>query len=130
MQKLIHNIEEFVDFFYDDFFAKNKRIKAVFRNTDIKMQKNEMRLGLLTIIAQIDDQEHLSSYLQDLGLRHISYEVRIEDYAIVKESLLRAFKHIYKEEWNTETEKEFSDLVNYICEQMILGAKSFEERVV
>lgn len=129
MKKLINNIDKFVEYFYRDFFENNKEIEAVFHNTDLKLQKDEMKSGLLRIIGKIDDPKNLNLYLQDLGVRHISYEVQPKHYVEVKESLLRSFKFIYESEWNEEREEEIRDLINHICEQMIIGAQSLEKGV-
>lgn len=127
MNILINNIDQFVDVFYKDFFEKNEEIANSFRNTDLKDQKLELKKGLLFILDNLNNSKVLNEYLEDLGVRHVSYEVHTWHYDNVRHSLLNAFKSIHGEDWNAETEKKCLELINHICLMMMNGAEKFED---
>ena len=127
-QFLKENLDQFVDVFYEDFFNNTEEIAKVFRNTSLTMQKEELKNGLKTILEKQDNQNELNSYLEDLGVRHVAYEVRPHHYENVKRSLLYSFKTIHEGSWSEELEKEYSSLINHICTRMMLGAEKLDKK--
>ena len=128
MKKIQNNLEKLVRVFYDDFFRKNPEIKSIFRNSQLEKQQIELKNGLELIFNIKDDTKKLDRFLEDLGIRHVTYEVTAKHYVDVKESLTYAFKQTYQDDYNSKLEKETSDLIDYICSKMLTGAKKVSSR--
>jgi hemoglobin-like flavoprotein len=122
MEEVLNNIDTFVDFFYKDFFEDTPEIEVIFRNTELKLQKEQLKLGLEKIFSLSEDREELDRYLNDLGVRHVAYEVTPVQYEFAKRSLMKAFRHTLKNSWNEELETRVGSLIEHICTVMHEGA--------
>ena len=127
MEKLIKNIDQFVDIFYEDFFERTPEIAEIFRNSDLLPQKKQLREGLLKVIEIGLDSKDIQEFLIKLGTRHTAYEVKDEHYTQVKASLLKAFREVFADEYNEELNKQFTEFVDKICDYMIIGAQQIKE---
>jgi len=126
MEILLENLDNFVDYFYEDFFDNTPEIKKVFRNSDLLPQKIELKNGLLFILNSEDDRD-VDEFLFKLGQRHVAYEVLEQHYPLVKVSLMNSLKFIFGDEYNSKLEEKLICLVDHICDQMQAGSKNIRE---
>ncbi len=122
MEKILNNIDLFVDYFYKDFFEETPEIVETFRNTNLSLQKKELKFGLKKVFSLIEKREELDEFLFELGVRHVSYEVTPKHYQIVKRSLMKSFRHVLAEEWDEEVGSRVGSLIEHICSKMHDGA--------
>jgi hemoglobin-like flavoprotein len=120
------SIDLFVELFYDHFFEQTFEIAHLFRNTEIGKQKKEFRDSILTILEHEDNIEELNSYFEDMGVRHICYEVTNRHYSMAKTSFLYALEKTYASAWSVELNKSWNEVIDYIASYMINGAKKVE----
>ena len=113
----------FADLFYQNIFKASPGLSQTFRNTDLRLQKAELIKGLIQIFAHIDNDEKLSDFLQELGLRHLCYEVKEQDYPLIERSLKKTVKEFHGNSWNESLEKYWDELLNLITHQMIIGSR-------
>lgn len=124
----IHSTE-FADHFYQELFTTNSDLATVFRNTDLSQQKEKLIEGIGRIFELVvdADEKRLTGYLNDLGVRHICYEVTEKYYPVMREVLLKSVKHVHQSEWNQEYEKLWNSLSTTIIEHMIAGCRSIRK---
>ena len=87
----------FSDFFYDSVMTKSEEFHETFRNTNMKLQKEELINAFVTIFAKLEKPEKLARFLHDLGARHVAYEVREEDYPLIKDALMETLEYLHNE---------------------------------
>ena len=124
----IHS-KEFADYFYQELLHTNPDLATVFRNTDLSQQKEKLIEGVYRIfeLFQGADEKEQTRYLNDLGVRHICYEVTEKHYPVMREVLLKAVKYVHQSEWNPEYEKLWNSLSTTIIEHMVAGCRSIRK---
>lgn len=127
MEDVIKNLDTFVDFFYQDFFENTPEIEIIFRNTELTLQKEQLKLGMQKIFSLSENREELDNYLENLGVRHVAYEVGPEHYEFAKKSMLKAFKHVLGNEACDRREDLLVEFVDYVCSKMHEGAKTISK---
>lgn len=99
--------DELVDRFYDRLFRENPQVRPLFPD-DMRSQKGHLLTALATIVQSLRTPEKLKSYLQDLGLRHISYGVKSQHYPIVGQTLLATLADVAGNAWTPQLEEAWS----------------------
>jgi hemoglobin-like flavoprotein len=86
--------KSFLDAFYDEFRAIDRRIKPLFAKTDMSKQKNLLRQGLTMLIMYHGGTGLAKTSIQQLALRHDRNHLGIDPelYGLWIESLLRCVK--------------------------------------
>ena len=79
---------DIADEIYEVFFNKSEELARIFRNSDLDKQKSRLIEGLETIVALLGNEQELVTYLEDLGVRHLAYEVEPEHYPLIEASLV------------------------------------------
>lgn len=119
---LIENSDRFVDYFYDRLLEKAPDLAHIFRNTDLADQKAKLWEGMVQILDLIEEPADLKNYLNDLGLRHVCYEVQPQHYVLVREILLEAIEHVHGDQWSERFVGTWQAAVSLITHEMIAGA--------
>lgn len=117
------SIDLFVELFYDHFFEQTFEVAHIFRNTQIGSQKEEFKTSMLKILDHEEDLSKLNSYFNDLGLRHMCYEVSERHYNLAKASFIYALEKTYDVMWSDTLRHEWEAVLDKISMQMIEGAK-------
>lgn len=113
----------FSAFFYERVAERMPEFKEIFRNTDLRLQRAEFIKGLLVIFSLYEDASELSTFLTELGTRHVCYEVRSEHYPQVKEALMDSLRELHGSTWNSKLEHNWEELMNYITQLMLQGSQ-------
>src|SRR5262252_8319622 len=74
---LLHG-EAFVTAFYERLFTRFPPTRAFFANTNMSAQRKKLQESLGLIVQYLQHPEALSSMLQELGQRHVTYGIRPE----------------------------------------------------
>ena len=123
IQKLIEvDGQLIVDEFYDSLLHASPDLAHIFRNSDLTEQKKRLKDGLESILALQTNPQELSHYLEDLGIRHIAYEVDAVHYPLVKEALVKALENHAKIE-----NISWPHFVDSIIEPMKHGAQNVKK---
>lgn len=73
--------------FYDDLFARDPKLRALFKG-DMNEQKKKLMTMLGTAVAGLRNWDRVSPAVQDLGRRHAAYGVTDADYDTVGAALI------------------------------------------
>ena len=121
--------EQVVSSFYDNLFADYPQAKGLFQDVDNKKQIGKLIGSLVFIVDNLENSEKLVSYLENLGSRHIYYDVEDEHYDWVGASLLKTFKQYLKDDWTKEVEEQWTIAYGVIATTMKDGARKTKNKV-
>lgn len=124
---LLNSIDLFVELFYDHFFEQTFEITHLFRNTEIGKQKREFKDAIIVLIKYGDNLDPIAPALEDLGVRHICYEVTERHYELSKLSFIYALEKTYGKDWNDYLESEWTLLFEKVIEHMKNGVNKIEQ---
>src|SRR5712691_273438 len=116
--------EGFVTAFYDRLFTSFPQTRAFFAPTDMKEQRKKLLGALALVIQNLRKPEVLTSALQGLGQRHVSYGVLPEHYPIVGGVLLETFSDVLGDRWTPEYQDAWAQAYEAICTIMLEGANA------
>lgn len=74
--------------FYRRLFELDPHIAGLFATTDMERQRRVLMQTLAVVVKGLDRLDQVGPAVQALGRRHVSYGVRVEDYATVGAALL------------------------------------------
>ena len=114
--------EEFVTAFYERLFTRYPQTRAFFASTDMKEQRKKLLGALALVIQNLRKPEVLTSALQGLGQRHVSYGVLPEHYPIVGAVLLETFADLLGERWTPAYHEAWAQAYEAVCALMLQGA--------
>ncbi len=120
------DLKKVIDDFYNIFFSEENELTRIFRNTELKLQKHELQKSLELLLSNILGKDEVSTYLKDLGIRHITYEVKPYHYEQAKTALIMAIKNNMKESDFKREENTINEFVTFICTNMMNGASSVQ----
>jgi hemoglobin-like flavoprotein len=124
---LLDNIDLFVELFYDHFFEQTFEITHLFRNTEIGKQKNEFKESILILIKNGNNLEPIAPALEDLGVRHICYEVTDRHYELATLSFIYALEKTYDKEWSDQLYYDWLLLFEMVIKHMKDGVQKVEQ---
>ena len=76
---------------------------------DMAQQKQHLTAALAAIVASLRSPEKLTSFLHDLGIRHVGYQVKPEHYPIVGQTLLAALADVAGDAWSEDLNRAWAD---------------------
>lgn len=100
--------EQAATIFYDKLFAADPALEKLFKN-DLEEQKIKLMKMIGIAVSSLDHLDDIVPAVQDLGRRHLAYDVKPKDYMTVGGALLStleaglgpAFTPDVKEAWAT-----------------------------
>ncbi len=113
--------EEFVTVFYERLFTRFPQTRAFFASTDMKEQRKKLLGALALVIQNLRKPEVLTSALQGLGQRHVTYGVRPEHYPIVGAVLLETFSDVLGDSWTRAYHEAWAEAYGVVCTIMLEG---------
>ena len=105
------------------FFQGSKELAGTLRNTDLAKQKKRLIEGLIKIINLSEENQELAEYLEELGIRHISYEVQDNHYPIIEDALVSVMRKHARE---YEIDFDWQSFGSMITETMRSGANKLK----
>lgn len=120
--QLGHSADMITDF-YNQLFNLYPRLRPLFKE-DIRLQSRKFTAHISYLISHIHDWKRLEGDLDELGKRHINYEVKPEYFDYVKEALFPAMKkHMGEEEWNESIEQAWTKFYRLVTTRMITAGR-------
>jgi hemoglobin-like flavoprotein len=110
--------------FYEILFERYPQTREMFPESRRSNQEAMLTEALVAVMDHLEDAPWLSSTLQGLGAKHVSYGVTDEMYGWVGDSLLRTLAEVAGPAWSPETEQAWSDAYGAIAGLMQAGARS------
>jgi hemoglobin-like flavoprotein len=108
--------------FYDIFFANYPQVRPMFSRNSRDKQEQMLTQALVLVMEHLEDAPWLTTTLQGMGEKHVSYGVRDEMYGWVGESLLTALGEAAGEAWTPELQQAWADAFGAISGLMLAGA--------
>ncbi|MDH4394234.1 MAG: globin family protein [Limnobacter sp.] len=85
--KVVPIREQAAELFYGKLFELDANVKPLFKG-DMKEQGRKLMMMLNTVVTSLEKLDTLVPAVQDLGKRHIQYQVKAEHYDTVGTALL------------------------------------------
>lgn len=85
--KVVPIREQAAELFYGKLFEMDPNVKPLFKG-DMKEQGRKLMMMLNTVVTSLEKLEAMVPAVQDLGKRHIQYQVKAEHYDTVGAALL------------------------------------------
>ena len=86
-QKVVPIKEKAAELFYGKLFELDSSLKPLFKG-DMKEQGRKLMAMINTVVVNLDKLDTLVPAVQDLGKRHVAYNVKAEHYTTVATALL------------------------------------------
>ena len=115
--------EAFVAAFYERLFTRFPQTRAFFAATEMKEQSKKLLGALALVIQNLRKPGVLTSALQGLAQRHVTYGVLPEHYPIVGAVLLETFADFLGERWTPEYHDAWAQAYEAICSIMLEGTR-------
>ena len=120
-ETILPRFAELADIFYGTLFEEHPELRSLF-SASMEDQKALLAAAITTIISSLREPEKLSSFLEELGRRHVDDGAQAAHYAVVGSALLRSIQSITEPEWTPELERAWADAYGFIQETMLSGA--------
>ena len=108
--------------FYDTMFENYPDMQTLFEGVEPEEQRRKLIQSLMVIVKSLEQPDKLTSFLKELGARHLDYQVSSVHYPIVQESMLIALEEIAGDAWNEELYDAWKEALEVVSDIMIEGA--------
>jgi NAD(P)H-flavin reductase/hemoglobin-like flavoprotein len=112
-------------FFYSDLFIKHPEVRELFP-VSMAAQRGHLVDALVKIVAQVDNVDNLTAFLQGLGRDHRKFGAVAEHYAAVGASLLATLEHFAGPAWSPEVASDWKAAYEVIGSVMTAAAAADE----
>jgi hemoglobin-like flavoprotein len=106
--------------FYRELFSGAPRLRPLFP-ADMTSLQGHFEAALALVVRNLDDLSVLQESLRDLGAQHVHWGAKPEDYAVVREALVRAIR-ASSPAWTDELEHDWRSAITAIAVPMLQGA--------
>jgi hemoglobin-like flavoprotein len=106
--------------FYLELFTAAPALRPLFP-TDLTELQGHFEAALALVIRNLEDIPVLQDSLRDLGVQHVGWGAKPEDYFVVRDVLVRAI-HEASASWNEELEADWREAITAIVVPMLQGA--------
>lgn len=109
--------------FYDRLFAIAPNFREMFP-LDMAPQQTKLSQTLAAAVANLDDLADIQGYIADLGVRHIDYGVKGEDYDVVGAALLQALSETLGAQFTPMVEAAWIEVYGLVAGAMKAAAEN------
>ncbi|MGQ3683447.1 MAG: globin family protein [Candidatus Loosdrechtia sp.] len=117
--------DKVAELFYHRLFELKPSLKSLFKK-DLKVQGMMLMQMIDFAVKNLDNSEELLPTLQELGKRHVNYEVKEEYYDTVGEALLWTLEQTLGSDFTREAKEAWGDAYKLLSSIMINAAKEVE----
>lgn len=103
------------EMFYRRLFELDPDLQPLFGNADMALQRKKMIQALSLVINSLNDPEPLTTYLEELGRRHVKYGVADRHYDTVEAALLWTLEQGLGAAWNDAVRDAWSDAYGLVA---------------
>ncbi len=106
--------------FYTELFAAAPQLRGLFP-ADLTSLQGHFEAALALVIRNLEEMRTLEQPLRDLGAQHVRWGAKPEDYALVREALIRAIR-LSSADWSETIEADWRRAITAIAVPMLQGA--------
>jgi hemoglobin-like flavoprotein len=106
--------------FYKELFAEAPGLRALFP-ADMTSLQGHFEAALALVIRNLQDLSTLQESLRELGVAHVHWGAKPEDYPVVREAIIRAIR-LSSRGWTEELEHDWRRAITAIAVPMLQGA--------
>jgi hemoglobin-like flavoprotein len=111
------SIELAIDF-YNKLFYLYPSLRPLFKE-DIRMQARKFTAHLSYLIKHVKNWETINSDVEELGKRHVAYQVKAQHYDHVGEALFYALQLHLKTKWDAQVEAAWGKFYKIVADKMM-----------
>lgn len=111
------------ELFYGRLFETAPEVKPLFSG-DMKSQGRKLMAMITVAVKGLSNLESIVPAVQDLGKRHVKYNVKEEHYAVVGSSLLWTLEQGLGEKFTPDTKEAWATVYGVLSSTMIDAAKT------
>ena len=115
--------EAVADLFYCRLFEIAPDVRPLFPQ-DIKPQGRKLLTMLATVVNSLDDLSSIVPAVQDLGRRHVGYQVKPEHYDAVGQALLWTLGRGLGDDFTPDVEEAWTEAYTVLSSTMIEAAEN------
>jgi len=115
--ELLKDSDKLTQLFYSKLFQRSEEYEAMFAS-EMSEQGNKFMKILKTVINNLYSLNDCQTDVFHLGLRHLDYGVKMEDYAVVGDVLIEAIAESIGDKFDCETEQAWRQLYSDIADMM------------
>lgn len=113
--------------FYERLFRAAPQTRAMF--SDSLIAQSEKLLDMILVLVQsLDNLQMLVAEIEALGARHLEYGVTDDQYEVVKVVLIETLS-IHVADWSLKDAEAWGQLLDYVNDLMIAGARDHAARI-
>lgn len=113
---LVPITNEAVAIFYSYLWEIAPETKALFANSDMTQLGTKLMQTLGVAVRALHDQDTIVPFLRDLGMRHMGYGIRKEQYTLVELALLRMIERCLGDNFTPQVHDAWVAAYAYIAE--------------
>ena len=107
--------------FYDRLFELKPDYRALFPD-DMEAQRSKLMTTLAAVVQSLSNLDAIVPVVQDLGRRHVGYDVKPEDYEPVGAALLWTLEQGLGADWTDDTREAWTAAYGLLSTVMIDAA--------
>ena len=106
--------------FYHELFTATPALRSLFP-ADMTSLQGHFEAALALVIRNLEDMSALQESLRDLGMQHVHWGAKPQDYFLVREAIVRAVRSA-STSWSEELEADWRRAITAIAVPMLQGA--------
>ena len=106
--------------FYEELFLMAPQLRPLFPS-DLTSLQGHFEAALALVIRNLEDMPALQDSLRDLGVQHVQWRARPQDYLIVRDAILLAIRKS-SASWDATREDDWRRAITAIAVPMLQGA--------
>jgi hemoglobin-like flavoprotein len=106
--------------FYKELFTEAPGLRSLFP-ADLTSLQGHFEAALALVIRNLEDISVLQESLRELGVAHVHWGAKPQDYAVVRDALIRAIR-ASSPAWTDELENDWRRAITAIAVPMLQGA--------
>ena len=106
--------------FYEELFAAAPALRPLFP-ADLASLQGHFEAALALVIRNLENMTALQESLRQLGVQHVHWGAKPEDYLTVRDALIRAIRSS-SSSWSNDLEADWRQAITAIAVPMLQGA--------
>jgi hemoglobin-like flavoprotein len=106
--------------FYEELFLMAPQLRPLFPS-DLTSLQGHFEAALALVIRNLEEMQALQDSLRDLGVQHVQWRARPQDYLVVRDAILTAVRKS-SASWDATLEKDWRQAITAIAVPMLQGA--------
>lgn len=123
-EQIAPRVDDMVASFYRRLFDVCPEARALFKK-DMAVQRQHLAATLAILVRNLPFLDVLDQPFMELGIQHVFFGARPEQYPLVRNSLLEALGAALGERWTPPLRQDWTDLLDHVVRVMLKGATQY-----